>query len=126
MKKELFTVALLISILALSLLNSSKLAKLTDELSAMIEDCGELAYAGKWEECGQHVDNAIRTWAENDTYTHIVLRHNDIDSVTDDIYALREHIYAQDAGETYGSLKLVLEHLESLSSMEKIRLGSIF
>lgn len=126
MKKELFAALLLVLILVLSLMNSSKLTKLTDEISGIIESCDKLAYAGEWEEAAASAETAIKTWESNDSYTHVVLHHTDIDSMTNDLYELLEHVYTKDAGAVSGISELVRTHLNSISSMEKIRLGSIF
>lgn len=126
MKKEAFAAILLVLILALSLLNSKKLDSLTNQLTQIVENCNSAASNENWPQAQKGIEEAISTWKKNDSYTHIVLRHSEIDSMADDLYELKEHIYAHDAGAVYGISGLVAAHLQSISSMEKIRLGSIF
>lgn len=126
MKKEVFAVLLLVLILGISLLNSHMLNTLTNDLSDIVKECDTAASAEKWPEARKHIEDALSLWKKNDHYTHVVLRHSDIDSMTNDFYELLEHVYSENSGAVSGIARLVDAHLKSIISMEKIRLGSIF
>ncbi len=126
MKKEVFAAALLAVIFALSVANAYCLDKLTGEIIELVDESGRMATCGEWEKSQEAAENASRIWKEQDPYTHIVLRHSDIESMNDDFYELLEHVYSHDAGATSSSAALVSEHLSSINQIEQIRIGSVF
>ncbi|MGM9521272.1 MAG: DUF4363 family protein [Oscillospiraceae bacterium] len=126
MKKEIFAAALLAVILALSLINTHYLSSITTEISGLVEKACAEAESDNWDMSEKYAMRAMDIWHGSDGYTHIVLRHSDIDSMTDDFYELMDHIYEQELGGVKSSSGLVIAHLESMRDMERIRLGSIF
>ena len=126
MKKEVFATALLAVIFALSVANTYFLDRLTGQIIELVEESGRMAAYGDWEKAQNAAEHAARLWKEQDPYTHIVLRHSDIESMNDDFYELLEHIYSHDAGAANSSAALVSEHLSSISQIEQIRIGSVF
>ncbi len=126
MKKEIFALALLILIFAVSMINAWYLGSLADEITVLVEDSAYLASAGQWDQALNQAKAAADLWRSHDPYTHIVLRHSDIEAMTDDFYELLEHISSKDPGAAESSASLVAEHIESISEMERLRPGSIF
>ena len=126
MKKEIFALALLLALFALSLWNSHNLDILTGEISELVRQSGSLAEKGDWESAADKAHEAVAMWDEHSSYTHIVLRHSDIDSISDDFYELKSSIFQQEPGVSAGNAEMVIAHLNSISSIEKLRLGSIF
>lgn len=126
MKKELFAVALLAAILALSLWNTHEIKGICDELSKLVEASGRAAERGDWEESLRLVEEGMRFWRSREGYTHTVLRHTDIETLSDDFFELMEHISTQDPGAVRSAVRLVTEHLREITEMEGLKLGSIF
>lgn len=126
MKKELFAAALLIILLSLSMINSYYLNKITGNAINIVEKAKAEAENDNWDNAITAVEDVIDYWNSCDTYTHIVLSHNDIDSMTNNFYELLEHIYSQDIGGTMSYAELVKTHLDSIGTFEKVKLGSIF
>lgn len=126
MKKELFAAALLILILALSLINTRAITNICDDLKDAVAQAGEAAEAGDWGESTRLINSAISLWQSHDVYTHIVLRHTDIETLSDDFFELSEHINSQDTGSVRSAVRLVQEHLTGIVEMESFKPGSIF
>ena len=126
MKKEFFAAALLVMIAGCSLLNLAKLTSVADDISAAISEAEAMSAAGRWDDAEHAIDRAIAVWRENDSYTHSVLYHGEIDSLTEDIYSMMSAAASESAGGTYAAARLVKEHLDSMISMETPHLGSIF
>ena len=126
MKKELFAAALLLLILALSLLNTGVIGGLCDEITGLVERSAGAAEQGDWEESQAFLEEAMALWKEREVYTGIVLRHTDIETLTDDFYELTEHIYTHDGPAASAASALVREHLASIRKMEGMNLSSIF
>ena len=126
MKKEIIAGAMLVLILALSLVNTCAIGYLCDDISASITRAGELAQEGDWDGSEAAIGEAIGLWERCEGYTHVVLRHTDIETLSDDFYELLEHIYSQDVGGVRGAVELVNGHLTGIKDMEKLRFGSIF
>lgn len=126
MKKELFAAGLLALILTLSILNTWEIGKLCGDLEDLVENSAKSAESGDWSESQRYLEEAVTLWKKRETYTSIVLRHTDIETLTDDFYELTEHIYTQDPAATRAASALVREHLDGIKKMESLNLGSIF
>lgn len=126
MKKELFAVVLLAAILALSLWNTHEIKNICGELTSLVESSGHAAESGDWEASRECAEKAIGLWKSREGYTHIVLRHSDIETLSDDFFELMEHISARDSGTVQSAVRLVTEHLRGITDMESLKLGSIF
>ncbi len=126
MKKDLFAAGLLAVLLTLSLINSAVIKSLCDDIDATVRRSGDAAQTGDWETAQSEVNSALELWRKREGYTKIVLRHTDIETLTDDFYELTEHIYSKDPGSVKSAVELVGEHLSDISQMEAINFGSIF
>lgn len=126
MKKELIVGGFLILMLAAAIINIHYLNKLTDKVTHLIEESERYTADGDWSSAEKKAEEASHTWDENDTYTHLVLRHPEIEATTDSIYGYIEQIYSKDQGAAKGAAKAAIARLKSISSIEQIRLGSIF
>ncbi len=126
MKKELFAGALLALILALSMMNTWLIGSMCGEISDAVAAAGSRAEQGDWEGSSRALNDAMRIWSEREPYAKIVLRHTDIETLTDDFYELTEHIYTREQGAVKSAVELVTEHLRGIAEMESINFGSIF
>ena len=126
MKKEIFAAALLILIFAGSLVNLHYLNSLTEELTTQVEAAKACVEESDWKKAAEYAESATKLWSESDYYTHIVLRHSEINITTDAFYELLGGIYAENYGDSVGASRMLLDHIESITKMEEIRFGSIF
>ncbi len=126
MKKEIFVGSFLLLMLAAAIINIHFLVKLTDNVSNMIEEAKNDASSGNWDQASEKAEEASRLWEGSDTYTHLVLRHTELEEATNSIYGFIEKIYAKEEGAARGAAEAAIARLKSISSIEQIRLGSIF
>lgn len=126
MKKELFAAGLLALLLLLSILNTAAIKGLCSDIDSVIRRAGAAAEAGDWESARERMDSAVSLWRSHETYAKIVMRHTDIETLTDDFFELMEHINTEDPGAVRSAVELVTEHLGGIAEMESLSLGSIF
>ena len=112
--------------LVTSLINIRSIEKLTNEISDIVSQSAEAAKKEDWLNAEVNIRRAETMWNEKDGYTHIVLRHTEIDTVSDALYDLIKAIYENSSETAAAEAEKVLYHLDSISRMEQLRLGSIF
>ncbi len=126
MKKEIIIGCFLVALLAAAFVNIHFLNKLTDNVTSLIEESETSALAGHWPEAERKAEEAADLWNSSETYTHLVLRHPETESATDAIYNLLAQVYAKEPGAMRGAAQAAIARLKSISSIEQIKLGSIF
>lgn len=126
MKKEVFAAALLVIILSATVANIFYLNNFTDSLVALVNTGCDAAEQGDWETATKTAEEAAAAWMDKDFYTHIVLQHSEIDSATDAFYDFLSAVYSADPSAAKGAGEKLVAHLTSISSKEKLSIGSIF
>lgn len=126
MKKEIIIGCFLIIMLGVSLVNIHYLNKLTDNVTQLIEQAENYAFEGNWNQSEKKAEEASNLWSNSETYTHLVLRHSEVESATDAIYGFLEQVYAKEQGALKGAAQAAVAHMKSISSIEQIKFGSIF
>ena len=112
--------------LTASLLNIRYLNVLTGEISALVTESKNAAVAGDWDKAVTTAKNAEMLWDEITGYTHIILRHGEIDTVSDVLYDFISNISQKDVKASGAAADKVIYHLDSIYKMEQVRFGSIF
>ena len=79
------------------------------------------ATAGKDE-----LEAALRVWRAGEGYSHVFLRHAEIDAVSDAFFALRQGLRAGDGIELGAAYDQLRYHLDCIASMEHVSPGSVF
>ena len=124
MKRELAAGALLLLLMAGAWWNIRAVDTLTGDILAGL-DISQAA-----EEQGDHLtaqaalDKALNRWLEADSYTHIFIRHGEIDSTADAFYELQAQLLAGE-GNSSAAYDKLRYHLDSIQRMEHPSLGSI-
>ena len=124
MNRELAAGALLLLLMAGAWWNIRAVDRLTGELLAGL-DASQAA-----EEQGDHpgaqaaLEAALNRWLEADSYTHIFIRHAEIDSTADAFYELQGQLLAGE-GDISAAYDKLRYHLDSIQRMEHPSLGSI-
>lgn len=126
MKKEWIAFALLLLLFGGTLLNIRVCNSYMDELKSEVKQVYESAEKGDFESSKSQLDEAVRYWLSLDGYTHIFIRHTEIDATTEAFFGFMSDIQAEDADSAKGSYGLLTAQLDSLITMEMISLGSIF
>lgn len=125
MRRELAAAALLIALLALSLVNLQRLDALIDGIAEHVELSAAEAEAGRSDSAARELDEAAELWLGARGYTHIFIRHSEIDALSDELFELRSELARGETVSRECYLKL-LYHLESIERMDHLHLGSIF
>lgn len=126
MKRELAAAAVLILLLAGSWWNLKYLRDFTGGLCETLDLSRAYCEAGQFELAEQELEKAAQDWLGADGYTHIFIRHSEIDSTTDAFFELMSDVRSGDAQSASGAYEKLAAHLDSLYTMERVTLGSIF
>jgi hypothetical protein len=126
MLKEIIIGCFLALMLAAALVNIHFLTRLTDNVARMIEESERSAEKHDWDTAAQKAEEAVRFWSDSDTYTHLVLRHPETEDATDALYAYLQQVYAKEDGAVKGAAEAAITRMKSISSIEQVKLGSIF
>ena len=126
MKKEIAAAVILALLFIGVLVNinvaSNIILSLEDDVAAAYES----AQNGDFDRAKPLLDAAVEHWMSLDGYTHIFIRHSEINSTTEAYFQLKSDIYAEDMGAVEGSYGLLISTLDSLMTMEQLSFGSIF
>ena len=126
MKKEIAAAVLLAVLFAGVIVN----IRISENMVLSLSDEVDAAYlslkSGNSQEASRQLDKAIDNWLTLDGYTHIFIRHSEINSTTEAFFQMKSDVSSGDADAAEGSYALLKETLNSLMTMEQISLGSIF
>ncbi len=126
MKREGWAWILLFLIAAGSFLSIRQMDKLCSEILSYSERAYELCQSQQYDRASQTLSTALTAWLEGDDYTHIFIRHSEIDSTADALFEAISAIGTKDAEEIRSALEKLRYHIISIDRMEHISLGSIF
>lgn len=126
MKREIFAVILLASVLALSIWNICYVDHITEELLDYVDCSSDYAAAGDYEMAAEILTAALDRWKSLDRYAGVAIRHTETDSCTDLFYTLLGELYAGNAGTAKGLFQSLAVHLKGIAEMEHLSLESIF
>ncbi len=126
MKKELVALVLLLLILAGNLWNQRRLDALSYALNKQVETAYAASQSGNWTAAEDAAMQAAETWAQAGPYTHIFIRHTDIDALTAAFCDYRGAFAGRDSGEICACYLRLTAAIQSLQNMERLSSGSIF
>ena len=126
MKKAVLAGAIMLSMLALSLWNTHHLDAFTDDLVAILERSRTCWAAGDAQGAAALADQALSSWFAAENYTHIFIRHAEVDSATDAFYSLLAALSGEDIAAAGRAYERVIAHLHMIDAMEHLTLKSVF
>jgi hypothetical protein len=126
LRKEIAVGLTFLLLLALSLVNIAALSRLTEDVSALTDRCADAALSGDWVAATSLAQDAADRWRDSEGYTHLVLRHGTIEAADDALGELVREALTHSVGGVAGAARTARAHMESLSRIEHIRLGSVF
>lgn len=126
MKKELLAAFILAALTGLAAWNLNHVKELTDSLSSLMCHSYELAFDGFWAQADALAQQGADIWNSSEGYTHIFIRHSEVDLTTDAFGDYLAELYRRDIGGAAGALQKLTAHLESIYEMERITLKSVF
>ncbi|MGN0965487.1 MAG: DUF4363 family protein [Dysosmobacter sp.] len=124
MKKEIFALSLLLLLFAASLFNIWAFDRLCLDIAGQVSASAEAMEKGETDAAREHLNKALSTWLDADSYTHIFIRHPEIDSTADAFYELGQAL-EENSESCRAAYDKLLYHLESIRTMEHLRFGSI-
>ncbi len=126
MKKEIFAIALLIGIFAITLLNVHKIDTLKNELIELLSKSEECVQSGDWDGATEFAEKAMDHWNNANPYTHIFIRHQEIDGMTECFFNLLQEIYKEDSAGVQAAFPKVAMRIENIAHMEHLTIGTVF
>ena len=125
MRNAYVALALLVLIFIGTLINIHYLDGFVDELESYVIESGEHADAGDYQAAERSLRQAIDLWNSSDGYTHVFIRHSEINSTSDAFYELLGDILDENADSAAADREKLLYQLESIRSIEHLTPGSI-
>ena len=126
MKKAVAAGVLMLLMFAASLWNIRYLDNFTDTLAQEIRLSRDYCRAAEYDAADSSLRRAMALWEGAEGYTHIFIRHAEIDAVTDAFYDILSLINAENKEEADGVYGRLLSHVQSIDEMEHISIGSVF
>ena len=124
MKKEIIALLLLVLLFAASLFNIWYFDRLCLDIAGEVKASAVALERGEPEAAQEHLNSALHTWLDADSYIHIFIRHPEIDSTADAFYELGQAL-EENSESCRAAYDKLLYHLESIRTMEHLRFGSI-
>lgn len=124
MKKEIIALLLLVLLFAASLFNIWYFDRLCLDIAGEVKASAVALERGDMEAAQEYLNSALHTWLDADSYTHIFIRHPEIDSTADAFYELGQAL-EENSESCRAAYDKLLYHLESIRTMEHLRFGSI-
>ncbi len=125
MKREGIAGALLMLLFLAALVNIACLDRLISRIEAEVDRAQALAEHGEFSAAEDALDAAIVHWIAANSYTHIFIRHPEIDSTSDAFYECKQLLAEENADGFPSAFEKLNYHLNSIDEMEHIRLGSV-
>lgn len=125
MKKEFIALAVVLAILTFSIINAAYVRGCAEEFSADIQNAQRIYDSGDAEKAADAVSDSLSGWLQWHKYAHIMLRHSEVDDVTESYYELLADLQNSDDKVTPASFGMVEQKLRNIADMEQMTIGSI-
>lgn len=116
MIKEYIALAILIAIPIAAFINIGYIQRNTDSLMEQIDIASEQMLSDDMENAAETIENAYTEWQSHDRYAHIMLRHEEVETVSESFTRLRSELQVGDASPAL--LEALREKLKGLLEME--------
>ena len=126
MRKAMAALALLALLAGVSLWNIRYLDRLTGELEGHIERSRALCLQGDTAGAVRALTDALDLWYGAEGYTHVFIRHAEVNDVTDAFFDVFAALSEADAAAADSQYDRLTAHLDSIDTMEHVTLKSVF
>ena len=126
MKRLWISLGLLLLFFTATLCHSAHLKNLSEELNALLTQAEVYAEAEDWQSATALTQQAHEIWQAEDTYLHILLRHDDTDEVYTYFREVQEFIDAQKQGEYAAANAHLIAKIALLYEAEALSLKNVF
>ena len=124
MKREIIASALLILIFVGTVININVNDRMLLSLEDEVKSAYESAVNGDFDNAQMQLKSASEHWLSLDGYTHVFIRHSEIDALTDAFFEFEASL-CEDVSSYKGDYDKLMAHLESIRTMEHLSFGSI-
>ena len=125
MKKEGLAITIILFVILGSVLNLRYLKSLIHELDTQTNEAVSEAEAENWTTSEALASDVMMQWMKMDKYTHVFIRHGEIDAVTDAFCSLLGAIKSRDTSDIFMAQLTLHSRLNELVEMERVTPGSI-
>ena len=126
MKKEFFASLTILSLLLISIAGYIHLTKLTNSITEHTNKAMGAVSQANFELARTELNAALLLWNDDEQYTHIFIRHSEVDTVSDAFYEALGNVCSNQKEEAQISILKLMYHVNSVQSMERITLRSVF
>ena len=96
MSREMLASLLILLLIAGAWWNISAVDHLSEDMLSALDESQQAADEGDAVRALEALDRGLERWLQADSYTHIFIRHSEIDSTADAFYELREVLLAEE------------------------------
>ena len=125
MKREMCAVLLLAALVGVSLWNIRKADALIKDIEEHLDLSEKAMLAGDPGYAEEQLSAALRIWLSAGEYTQIFLRHPELDATSDVFYEALQCLREGKPRTAQAVFARLRYHLDSISGMEHISLGSV-
>ena len=125
MRRE-YTAMIILALLMLGAwLNLRHMDSLTERIEAKLELSQKAAEQGSMDISEKALLDALDMWLGADGYTHIFIRHSEIDAISDSFYDLYDALLSGETDSLAPAYEKLIYHLESVNDIEHLSLRSL-
>ncbi len=126
MKKAIAAGVLLALLFAAAGWNIRRVNRFTDEMVAQVELSRDFCREGNLSAAASALNAAMDRWREAEPWTHIFIRHGELDAVSDAFFDVLIQLGAGDADAAEGAYERLEENLRCIDDLEQLSLGTVF
>lgn len=126
MKREICAVLLLAALAAASYWNIHRADTLTTDIREHLELSEKALLANDPKYAVEQLEAALRIWLAARSYTQVFLRHPELDETSDIFFETLRDLRGGEIRALSAEYERLRYHIDSISDMEHISLGSVF
>lgn len=125
MKKEGIAAGIILILIVGAVINVLYLRHFTDDITERIHNSQTYCAQEDYDTAESELRSALDIWLEADWYTHIFIRHAEVDSTSDAFYDTLSCLIERDQDSAVSAYEKLLYHIDSIVSMEHVTLKSV-
>lgn len=125
MKREYAAIIILVLLILGAWVNLRYMDSLTGRIEAKLELSQRAAELGNADIAEKALLDALDIWLGADGYTHIFIRHSEIDAISDSFYELYDTLLSSETDALVPAYAKLVYHLESVNDIEHLSLRSL-
>jgi len=126
MKREICAVLLLAALASASCWNIHRADTLTAEIKDHLELSEKALLANDPKYAAEQLEAALRIWLAARSYTQVFLRHPELDETSDIFFEALKDLRGGEIRALSAEYERLRYHIDNISDMEHLSLGSVF